>query len=110
MSCSRCATDVSVDGNAGANGLSLPMSALPSKSPSTIAWRFSASARAWRARLSLNGSMSVRMWIWRCCDARISTTATFGSVSSALPPATEKFESTSTSPPWSARTRACSSG
>ena len=109
-SCLRCATLLSVDGNTGANGLSLPKSDLPAMRPLTSAARSTASAIAWRTRLSSNGFLSLRMWISRWTDARSSMTVTFGSLRSALPPVGEKWISTSTSPDWSARTWACSLG
>jgi hypothetical protein len=79
------------------------MSACPSQSPSTSAWRSMERAIAWRTRLSVNGSMSVRMWIWRCVDALTAMTFTFGSLRSALPPETEKCSTKSTSSPCRAR-------
>ena len=105
----RCST-FAVDLNTGAKGLSLPKSDFVSSRPFTSDCRLTSSAMAWRTRLSSSGSLSVRMWIWRCDDARSSVVMTFGSVSSALPPDTEYCTSTSTSLPWKPRTWDCSSG
>ena len=69
MSCWRCGTLVSVYLNTGANGESLPSWALPLKRPSTSPLRSIESASAWRTSLSLNGSLSVRRWTWRCVEA-----------------------------------------
>ena len=66
------------------------------------------SATACRTRLSLNGSLSVRMCSCRCCEARSSITVTFGSVSSGLPLTGENCASTSTSSPWTPRIAASS--
>ena len=66
MFCVRCAMDVSVDGNTGANGLSLPRSDKPLNSAVTICGRFSVSAIARRTRASLNGALSLRMDSSRC--------------------------------------------
>ena len=70
--------------------------------------RLISSATAWRTRLSLNGSLSVRMCTWRCCEARSSMTLMFGSLSSALPLTAENCASRSTSPPWMPRIPASS--
>ena len=70
--------------------------------------RLMSRATAWRTRLSLNGSLSVRMCIWRCCDARSSITVMFGSLSSGLPSTGENCASKSTSSPWMPRTAASS--
>ena len=57
----RCGTLVLVEGNFGANGLSLPTSPRPWSSACTIAGRSSDSAIAWRTRLSVNGDWSLRI-------------------------------------------------
>ena len=109
-SCLRWGTLLSVEGNTGANGLSLPTSAFPAKRPSTSALRSTASAIACRTRLSSNGFLSLRMCTSRCTDERSSITVMFASLSSALPPVGEKCTRTSTSPLCSARICACSLG
>ena len=62
----RCAIEVLVDGNTGANGLSLPRSAKPLNSACTMAGRSSVSAIAWRTRGSVNGAWSQRIDSSRC--------------------------------------------
>ena len=64
--CTRCGTLVLVDGNTGANGLSLPMSAKPLNSAVTICGRLRVSAIAWRTRGSVNGAWSLRIDSSRC--------------------------------------------
>ena len=66
MSCARCAMLVLVDGKTGANGLSLPRSALPLNSACTICGRLSESAIACRTRGSVNGAWSLRIESSRC--------------------------------------------
>ncbi len=72
IACSRWGTDVSVWANTGANGLSLPRSALPWNRPSISSWRLIVSATARRTRASSNGFMSVRIESARCVEAWIA--------------------------------------
>ena len=69
-SCWRCATVVSVDWNTGANGLSLPRSDL--RVEQAVDERVAVDEQRDRLAhaLVVNGSMSVRMWTWRCAEAR----------------------------------------
>jgi len=68
----RCGTEVSVCGNTGANGESLPRSDFPWNRPWTIFVRSRVSAIAWRTRLSVNGALSVRIESSRWFDERIA--------------------------------------
>ncbi len=94
---------MSVDGKTGANGLSLPTSALPWNRPVTMSGRLSVSAMAWRTRGSVNGAWSVRIESSRCAlDFRLITVM-LEFESSDWPPDTENWPMTSIVPPCSAR-------
>ena len=72
MFIARWATVWFVDGKTGANGLSLPMAALPLNSACTMAGRSSVSAIACRTRGSVNGAWSQRIDSCRCAlDLRL---------------------------------------
>ena len=107
-SCWRWATSFAVEGKTGANGLSLPKSDFVSSRPSTRSRRLTSSAIAWRVRLSLNCSVELLRWTWRWAEALSSIVRMSGSVSSALPPATENCTSMSTSLPSRPKTSDCS--
>ena len=106
MFCARWATVVLVDGKTGANGLSLPMAALPLNSACTMAGRSSVSAIAWRTRGSVNGAWSLRIDSCRCAlDLRLMMLYGAPGASNCSPPATANCPTTSMVPPVRARIR-----